>query len=418
MPHPMTTMQRSSKLALALAGGGFTGYLFEVGALTALDDLLDDSFTANDFDLYIGVSAGSAAAALLALGVKPEEILETNLSGKRPYYFEHRDIFRPAIGEGLKTLYRAVRQLVPLVKLYARHYQDMTLIDLLDKAQDALPSGIYTLEPFAKYLEKTFKANGLSTVFTDLHRELYIPAIDLETGESVTFGDEGWRDVSIAQAITASSAAPIYFCPVRIQGRDYIDAGIGRPAFFDLAIAKHVDFMVMINPLVRIQFRVSAQPESSRAKQELHLRDKGFLTIGEQAARINFDARFSQAVTLFQHDYPDKDLLVITPTLNDSLLFERSFLSYHDRVRLLRAGYWSVVNSVRDRSDALLAQFRRHGISVSRVRFEERMKRRIAQLDQVATASDRPWKAATVVPTGPGPTNAVWQKADQRSGSL
>jgi len=96
--------RRSTKLALALTGGGFTGYLFEVGAMTALDDLLGEPFTSNDFNLYVGVSAGSAVAALLAQGVKPEEIFETNLSGQRPYYFEHPDIFKPAIGEGVKTI--------------------------------------------------------------------------------------------------------------------------------------------------------------------------------------------------------------------------------------------------------------------------------------------------------------------------
>ena len=201
--------------------------------MTGLDDLLGESFTSNDFDMYVGVSAGSAVAALLAQGVTPQEILETNLSGTRPYYFEHRDIFRPAIGEGVKTIWRATKQLIPLVRLYARNYQEMTFIDLLDKAQDALPSGIYRLEPFARYLENTFMAKGLGLRFTDLRKDLYIPAIDLESGECVIFGEEGRRDISIAQAVTASSAAPIYFCPVRINGRDYIDAGIGRPAFFD-----------------------------------------------------------------------------------------------------------------------------------------------------------------------------------------
>ena len=104
--------------------------------------------------------------------------------------------------------------------------------------QDALPGGIYTLEPFARYLETTFKANGLSNRFTGLTKELYIPAIDLETGESVLFGDEGWREVPISRAVAASSAAPIYFCPVRIEDRDYIDAGIGRLTFFDIAVSK------------------------------------------------------------------------------------------------------------------------------------------------------------------------------------
>ncbi|MGE3976047.1 MAG: patatin-like phospholipase family protein [Nitrospira sp.] len=404
--------QRSTKLALALAGGGFTGYLFEVGALTGLDDLLGESFTSNDFDMYVGVSAGSAVAALLAQEVKPEEILETNLSGKRPYYFEHRDIFRPAIGEGMKTIWRATKQLIPLLKLYARNYQEMTLIDLLDKAQDALPSGIYRLEPFARYLEKTFMAKGLGLRFADLRKNLYIPAIDLETGECVIFGEEGRRDISIAQAVTASSAAPVYFCPVRIQGRDYIDAGIGRPAFFDLAVAKQVDLMVMINPMVRIPLPSSSWQETARAKRPSRLRDKGFLTIGEQAGRINHDARISQALTMFRQDYPDKELLMVTPGPHDALLFERSFLCYRDRVQLLRAGYLSVMTLVREAYENIHAQFARHGIVVERTRFEGRAASRMAQLDQLVAGSTPLPRRDKDMAMGAAPSRAALHQAE------
>ncbi len=403
--------RRSTKLALALTGGGFTGYLFEVGALTALDDLLEEPFTSNDFDLYVGVSAGSALAALLAQGARPEEILETNLSGKRPYYFEHRDIFRPAIGEGVKTIWRATKQLIPLLRLYVRNYEEMTLIDLLDKAQDALPSGIYRLEPFAKYLEKTFMAKGLGLRFADLRKDLYIPAIDLESGESVIFGEAGWRDISIAQAVTASSAAPIYFCPVRIKGRDYVDAGIGRPAFFDLAIAKQVDLMVMINPMGRIPLPRSSWRESAHSKRPSRLRDKGFLTIGEQTGRINLDARMSQALTLFRQDYPDKELLMVTPGPNDALLFERSFLSYQDRVHVLQAGYLSVVTLVRDAYERLHAQFVRHGIALERTRFEEHARSRLAQFDQIVAASSPPRRPADRVSLDLGPSHATVRQA-------
>ncbi|NGZ11083.1 MAG: hypothetical protein CV088_17155 [Nitrospira sp. LK70] len=392
--------ERSTRLALALAGGGFTGYLFEVGALTGLDDLLGESFTSNDFDMYVGVSAGSAVAALLAQGVKPEEILETNLSGKRPYYFEHRDIFRPAIGEGVKTIWRTTKQLIPLLKLYASHYREMTLIDLLGKAQDALPSCIYRLEPFAEYLEKTFTAKGLGLRFADLRKDLYIPAIDLESGECVIFGEEGRRNISIAQAVTASSAVPIYFCPVRIEGRDYVDAGIGRPAFFDLAVAKHIDLMVMINPMGRIPLREPSWRGSAQAKRPFHLRDKGFLTIGEQASRINLDARLSQALTMFRQDHPEKELLVITPGVNDAVLFERSFLSYQDRVHLLRAGYLSVVTLAREAYESVHAQFARHGIILERTGFEHRVASRMALLDQIVTGSFPPQRPVTGVAIG------------------
>jgi len=404
--------QRSTKLALALAGGGFTGYLFEVGALTGLDDFLGESFTSNDFDMYVGVSAGSAVAALLAQGVKPEEILETNLSGKRPYYFDNRDIFSPAIGEGVKTIWRAMKQLIPLVRFYTRNYQEMTLIDLLDKAQDSLPSGIYRLEPFAKYLEKTFTAKGLGLHFADLRKDLYIPAIDLESGESVIFGEKGWQDIPIPQAVTASSAAPIYFCPVRIEGCDYVDAGIGRPAFFDLAVAKQVDLLVMINPMARLPLPISSWRGSARTKRPSRLRDKGFLTVGEQAGRINLDARISQAMTLFQHDHPDKELLMITPGVNDALLFERSFLSYQDRVHLLRAGYLSVVTLARDRYHDLRAQFARHGIAITQAEFEERVTSRLASLDQIiATSAQSKSPIKKGASMGIGQAGAAWYQA-------
>jgi predicted acylesterase/phospholipase RssA len=407
----------ATKRALALAGGGFTGYLFEIGALTALDDLFDGSFTVNDFDLYVGVSAGSAAASLIANGVKPQEILETNLSSTRPYYFDHRDIFAPAFGEGLKTVPRAIRQLIPLLKLYVRHYPEMTLIDLLDKAQDVLPSGIYTLKPFARYLERTFRAKGLSDTFAELRRELYIPAIDLETGDCVIFGDEGWRELPISRAVTASSAVPIYFCPVRIDGRDYIDAGIGRLAFFDLAVAKRVGFMVVINPMVRVHLPRSTRDAPAHPSYQACLRDRGFLAIGEQASRINFDVRFSQALELFERSHPDKELLVMTPTPHDALLFERSFLTYHDRVLLLRAGYVSVVTLVRERGDELEAQFARHGIGLSLARFDDLAKQRMARLDRSEASFGLPQHPVRVNPVGVEPAGAGLCKADQRPGN-
>ncbi|HQY58711.1 MAG: patatin-like phospholipase family protein [Nitrospira sp.] len=400
-----------SKRALALGGGGFTGYLFEIGALTALDDLFEDGVTMNDLDLYVGVSAGAAAASLLANGVRPQEILDTNLSGTRPYYFDHRNVFSPAIGEGLKTVWRVTRQLVPLVKLYVRHYGEMTFIDLLDKAQDALPSGIYTLEPFAKYLETIFTVKGLSNTFGGLTKELYIPAIDLETGEGVLFGDQNWQDVPIARAVTASSAVPIYFCPVRIQGRDYIDAGIGRMAFFEVAVQKHVDFMIMINPMARTQERRSPQAPPAVGKSGRRLRDRGFLSIGEQASRINFDARFSQALAGFQQDYPEKEVLVISPVEADALLFERSFLSYDDRIHLLRAGYVAVWTLARDRFSDLAAQFGRHGLVISQARFEGRAGRRLEQLEEVAMGSAPKPLCPIVGPARIGGLGAAWRKA-------
>ncbi|WP_447979541.1 patatin-like phospholipase family protein [Candidatus Nitrospira bockiana] len=391
-------MERRSRLALSLSGGGFTGYLFEIGALTALDDLFDDGFSVNDFDFYVGVSAGSAAAALMANGVRPAEILVANLTNERPYYFERRDIFVPAVGEGFKSMARAVQQLSPVFKLYLRHRREMGLMDLLERAQESLPAGIYTLDPFARYLEATFAAKGLSDQFEALPRPLYIPAIDLDSGESVLFGDDGYRDVRISKAITASSAAPIYFCPVRIGTRQYIDAGIGRFACFELTIAKAVDFMLIIHPSSHVGGATTRRELPSPAAQAEH---RGFLWIAEHASRINLEARLSLALEVYRREYPDR-FFTISPSASEKLIFDRSFLSFRDRVHLLRCGYLAVVQSVQEEA-GILSVLARHGVSVSLPRFEERLRARMQRFSAVSADNAESLAGA--------PSRARWSSA-------
>jgi NTE family protein len=67
---PRRRRPRRSRTALVLGGGGFTGGVYEIGALRALD-LLAVNRTDNEFDVYVGTSAGSFLAALTANGVTP-----------------------------------------------------------------------------------------------------------------------------------------------------------------------------------------------------------------------------------------------------------------------------------------------------------------------------------------------------------
>src|SRR3712207_5993939 len=72
--EPRRRRPRRSKTALVLGGGGFTGAVYEIGALRALD-LLSVNRTVNQFDIYVGTSSGSFVAALAANGVSPEEMM-------------------------------------------------------------------------------------------------------------------------------------------------------------------------------------------------------------------------------------------------------------------------------------------------------------------------------------------------------
>src|SRR3712207_2495137 len=71
---PRRRRPRRSRTALVLGGGGFTGGVYEIGALRALDLLAVDR-TVNQFDVYVGTSAGALIAALAANGVTPEQMM-------------------------------------------------------------------------------------------------------------------------------------------------------------------------------------------------------------------------------------------------------------------------------------------------------------------------------------------------------
>src|SRR5262245_54867126 len=76
MNAPARRRRRQSRTALVLGGGGFTGGVYQIGALRALD-LLSVNRSVTDFDVYVGTSAGSLIASLVANGVSPEQMMRT-----------------------------------------------------------------------------------------------------------------------------------------------------------------------------------------------------------------------------------------------------------------------------------------------------------------------------------------------------
>src|ERR1700746_2242815 len=92
--------RRRDKTALVLGGGGFTGGVYEIGALRALD-LLAVNSTVNNFDVYVGTSAGAFIAALCANGITPEEIMRVvTRQGRVPFKdIDLGDLLRPNLLE-------------------------------------------------------------------------------------------------------------------------------------------------------------------------------------------------------------------------------------------------------------------------------------------------------------------------------
>src|ERR1700704_2260492 len=106
---------RTGKTALVLASGGITGVAYEVGALRALDLILTNR-TVNDFDIYVGTSAGAVVAASMASGVPP--VMLAGLSaGSVPGFSRlgRMRLYQPNIGEVFERIGKApgvIRQAV------------------------------------------------------------------------------------------------------------------------------------------------------------------------------------------------------------------------------------------------------------------------------------------------------------------
>src|SRR3712207_546537 len=123
--------RRPSKTALVLGGGGFTGAVYEIGALRALD-LLSVNTTVNDFDVYVGTSAGSVIAALTANGVTPEQMMRV-VNNQVPAPF--RDIglnmlLRPNYREFLVKAAQLPLHVLGLVRTIGSSFGALSPVDL------------------------------------------------------------------------------------------------------------------------------------------------------------------------------------------------------------------------------------------------------------------------------------------------
>src|SRR4051812_19048718 len=143
-----------SKTALVLGGGGFTGGVYEIGALRALD-LLSVNRTVNQFDVYVGTSAGAFVAALTANGITPEEMMRV-VNRQVPTPFRDVDVdqlLRPNwtefIAAGVKFPFRAVNLARTLAGAVGPQF---SAVDVVTGLAEMLPSGLYSGSGVERYV--------------------------------------------------------------------------------------------------------------------------------------------------------------------------------------------------------------------------------------------------------------------------
>ena len=355
-----------TKAALILGGGGITGGMYELGALSAMDDFIVSGRKSGEFDLYVGISAGSILAAFLANGISVDEMCSAVLGeGNQGYLLRREDIYELPVGNLFRFLGRSFSNFVSVVRHIRKSGQPVTLLNILAVLQQFLPAGFFSNANLEEYVARTLSGEGRTNDFRTVRKPLAIVATEVDTGERWIFGEGGRKDIPISKAIQASTAIPVFFEPVFILERYFVDGAAERVGHLDIPAAAGADLIVMLNPIVPIYNDRSVVCIPTIDGQCGSLTERGVTAIAEQTFRINSRVKLELGALLFRADHPETDLLMIEPSPAESSLFLYGSMNFAERVHSMNYGYNSSVHYFIENFARLRECFARHGMEVS-----------------------------------------------------
>src|SRR6476620_1604765 len=144
-----------SKTALVLGGGGFTGGVYEIGALRALD-LLAVNRTINEFDVYVGTSAGAFIASMVANGITPEEMMRV-INSDLPSPLSDISLgmlLQPNYGGFVRKSLTFPLRVAGVARGLLSHVREVSAVDIVNGLAGGLPSGVYSGRGIESYVEE------------------------------------------------------------------------------------------------------------------------------------------------------------------------------------------------------------------------------------------------------------------------
>jgi NTE family protein len=360
---------RPSKTALVLGGGGFTGGVYEIGALRALDLLAVDR-TVNEFDVYVGTSAGALIAALAANGVTPEQMMRV-VNDQVPQPFGDVSLnmlLRPNYREFVSKGVRLPLHLLGVARDVGRALPSLSPVDLVMALAELLPSGLYTGSGIEEYMREVLSDPDRTDDFRELSSELYLAATDLDTCERIVLGGEGWDDVPISSAVRASAALPMVYQPHRLKDRELVDGGIVSTTNLDIAVEAGAKLIIVVNPLVPYVNDFTKEIPTLFGTRARRVSDMGFPKIGYQTFKLLAYQRLHEVARTWRELYPGVDIVLIEPDSDDELMFQTNILNYRSRLEVARHGFQSVTVKLAADYEELREVAGRHGIKLSATR--------------------------------------------------
>jgi predicted acylesterase/phospholipase RssA len=331
-----------------------TGAVWEIGALRALEELLDRSVL--DLDLYVGVSGGAFVSALLAAGVSPREMYDEIVASRPP-----GRVVPPLFRLGLRDVLARSRQAPGVLfraLVEALAGGEGSLSDAALSLFELLPAGLLDSSGVRHSVAEILRRRGVADEFAALARPLRVVAVDLDRGEAVAFGARGRRGVPVSRAVQASTALPGLYRPVRIGGRDYVDGGVKKTAHVNLAIGEGARLVLCINPMVPLRNDGAHRPLPGP------LSGRGVAYVLDQALRIMLHGRMQYGLERYHAEHPEVDILLLEPDPEDLRMFRYNILRYGARRIIAELGYRATLQAFRRRRPAYTRMLARHGVGV------------------------------------------------------
>ncbi len=301
-------MDKQKTVAVALAGGGVTGYFFEAGSVRAM---LDCNLYPSKFS---GVSAGAAVAAIAAYGLFPDEY--DPFAKIKVNYF--RDIGKLSIIP--YGIFGAILMMKP--KRRKESWYDLCF----------------------RVTKELVDMNPLESCLVDLlhgePKDLYITATDIDNGQSRVFT----KHDNVPRAVRASCSFPGIGKPTHIDGRCYVDGIVSCTANLDAV--SEADIIICVNPITFSNVAPGFISERGMFK----IFDQSFRTLNR--VRLTHDMK---KIT----DHEDKELILIEPENCKTMI--KNPMRKDLRADALKSGYDFTLKKLAESEEV----FTRAGITLS-----------------------------------------------------
>lgn len=353
--HPSKSSQ--GRIGLAIAGGGPTGGMYELGALRALDRAIE-GLDLTRLDVYVGVSSGAFLAAGLANRLSTEEMCRVFLTGEAEVQFKPEMFLRPALREYLRRAANAPKLALQWAREALAEPMDASLGALITRMGGVIPNGLFDNADVELFLRRLFTRDGRSNDFRELDKPLYVVAVDLDSGKAVRFGSKEWDDVPISRAVQASAALPGLYPPVCIRDRHFVDGALRRTMHASVAMDKGIDLLLGVNPFVPF----NASRGGKRPAGLDRLAEGGLPVVLSQTFRTLLQSRVQVGLEKYARQYPDTDQVVMEPDEDDGEMFFTSVFSYGNRLKVCEYAFAATLKDLRERRGQLAPMFARHGL--------------------------------------------------------